>query len=148
VWTPRGLSVLAGSTLFFLLLTYYLNGQPNIIDAYNTTASSFFIPHYGLILTLSVLFGITITIFQHNLSTASLAEQGTTGAFTMITALISGCAGCAAGLLPGILAFLGIGGSLLSLPFLGLELLVASVAVYAGLIYYLLSPSQCSLPDA
>ena len=147
-WGTRGLTVLTGSTLLFLLLTYYLNGQPNLIDTYQTTAATFFIPHYTLVILLSISFGITITILQHNISQASLADQGSTGFLSVITALISGCAGCAAGILPGILAFLGISGSLLSLPFLGLELLAASVLIYVGIIYYLLSPSQCKLPDA
>jgi len=148
VWGPRGLSVLTGSTLLFLLLTYYLNGQPNLINAYHTTASSFFYPHYGLVLILSALFGITITIIQHNVSTTSFKEQGSTGILSFLTALISGCAGCTVGLLPGILVFFGISGGLLSLPFLGLELLVASVLIYTGLIYYLLGPTQCKLPES
>lgn len=146
-WNPRGLTVLTGSALIFLLLAYYFNGQPSIITAQQTTAASFFYPHYGLVLLLSILFGTTMTIFQYNYTRNTAAGQGTTGALSVVSVLVSGCAGCAAGLLPSILAFLGVGSTVLSLPFLGLEILVAAVLLYLGIIYYLLSPSQCSIPD-
>lgn len=145
---PTGVLVLLASATLFLLLTYFLNGQPSLTAKYYTTATSYFYPHYTSLLILSLLFGTTIAIFQYNISTAGLVEQGSAGVAGGLGVLVSGCAGCAAGILPGVFAVLGLSGSVLSLPLLGTELLLASCAIYSGLIYYLLGPAQCAVPDA
>lgn len=144
--SPRGLTVLTGSALLFLLLAYFLNGQPALLTIFKTATLTYTIPHYGTLLIVSILFGTTITIFQHNFSLSTAKQRSGMGVASFLGLLMSGCAGCVAGILPGLLAFLGISGSLVSLPLLGTEILIATVLIYVVLIYYLLSPSQCPMP--
>jgi hypothetical protein len=145
IGSPRGLSVLFGSSLVFLLITYFVNGQPDYLTIFRTAALSYTLPHYILLLSVSVLFGITIAIFQNNIATSSWSQQGGFGVASTFSILVSGCAGCAAGIIPGLLAVFGVSGSILSLPLLGTELLIGSFLLYIGIIYYLLSPSQCEV---
>jgi hypothetical protein len=145
IGSPRGLSVLFGSSLVFLLITYFVNGQPNYLTIFRNTALTYTIPHYALLVLVSLLFGTSIAIFQNNISTASWSQQGGFSVASAFSILVSGCAGCAAGVIPGLLALFGLSGSILSLPLLGTELLIASFLLYVGIIYYLLSPSQCQV---
>lgn len=145
--TPQSRGGLFFLSLTFFLATWVLNDTPNIITELTTFNPYYVIPHYALLVLLSILFGITILILykRYQLNITDNTTNSTAGIASFLAVLGGGCAGCFAGVFPALMSFFGIGFSLLNLPLLGTELLLASCAIYVGTIYYLLKPIQCEL---
>jgi O-antigen ligase len=145
--TPQSLGGLFFLSTTFLITTWLLNDTPDVITELTTFNPYYVIPHYALLILLSLLFALTILILykRYKLNITNNTTNSTAGIASFLAVLGGGCAGCFAGVFPALMSFFGIGFSLLNLPLLGTELLLASCAIYLGTIYYLLKPIQCEL---
>ena len=145
--TPKGVSTTAGVAILFLLLAHILNGNPDIITHFSTLSMSYLIPHYTFLTLLSVLLGLVVTVMIYRIRVQGFnAEESATTSFVGILSLLgTGCAGCVAGVIPGVLATLGVSINFLALPLLGLEFILLSCILLSGVLHWMLSPVACSI---
>lgn len=147
VLTRRGILTASLTSLLFLIFTYYINGAPESVFYLSNYASPYVVLQRSLTVLLAILVGITTTIMIHRVRVAGLTkEEGATTSLAGVISIIgTGCAGCVAGVMPGLLATLGIGINFLAMPLLGAEFLIIGILILSISLYWMLTPMTCPL---
>jgi len=147
VGTKRGIITSSVSTLLFLLIMHFINGAPPLHYYTNNYESIYVIIQRLFTLITAILIGIitTITIYRVQHKTVNKEQGFITTVGSTLSIIGAGCAGCVAGVVPGLLATLGIGINFLALPLLGSEFLIVSTIVLSLTLYWMLKPVVCPL---
>tara|TARA_Y100000034_G_C6761847_1_gene339368 strand:- start:121 stop:609 length:489 start_codon:yes stop_codon:yes gene_type:complete len=139
---------------FIIIVLAYLITNIVINQVYVTSSFLFnynlkiIIPFIILNLIIAILIGISVNLiwlkFKEYKSVNK--EHGLTFLGVFGGLMGGACPGCFVGLFPAFLGLFGITASLSTLPFLGLELQIGSVALLAGSIFLLTNEDICKIP--
>jgi len=113
--------------LFSFGTMIYIHGS--LADFYRSMYPSYTITYTFLTVIISLLMGLTLTLFVAKLKEVKVKSAGLGASGIIFGALAAGCPGCFFGLFPLFLSLFGITATLAILPFNGLELQAISVPI-------------------
>lgn len=100
-----------------------------IQEFYRSMFATYTIPYTLMTLVISVLMGVSLTLFFAKLKEVRLKSAGLGATGIIVGSLAAGCPGCFFGLFPLFLGLFGISATLAILPFNGLELQAISIPI-------------------
>jgi len=130
--------------IVYLIITAIVNKFYIVAPYIKTYNLRIVIPHLILNLIVAILVAININLIYLKFKEAKRVEKSSTLTFFgVFSGMLGGlCPGCIAGLFPLITSFFGIGLSLASLPFKGLELQVLAIIILIIPIIFLTKQSK------